>query len=319
MGTVVQRVERAQGTVVHTYLGQPGSAAQDDRDAVLVRSSTAAYMANANSWQLGRIAACDFRDLADVVVTPWRSARLAGAFCLGLQLDGRGSLSQRSPEGMDRTVELGPGRMVVYAPDRPFRLSLAGPYHYLVLELVPSELGLDERELRQAVVSEELGSTPSACLLAGLLGELPAQLPRLSAVSRREAVDVVTTLLSGGLRSLRDASPVADQLFDDVLSWIEGHLSDPDLDPDAIAAAQHISTRHLHKVFARHDVTVAGYVRVRRLELIRRDLGDPAKAQESVSALARRRGIVDPSYLSKAFRGRFRISPREYRAQLVEG
>jgi hypothetical protein len=177
---VVQRVERSRGTVVHTYLGQPGSAAQDDRDAVLVRSSTAAYTADATSWQLGRIAACDFRDPADVVVTPWQPARRAGLFYLGLQLDGRGSLTQRSSDGTERTVELAPGRMVVYARNRPFRLSLTGPYHYLVLELAPSELGLDEHRLRHAAANEELGSTPSACLLAGLLGELPDQLPRLT-------------------------------------------------------------------------------------------------------------------------------------------
>jgi AraC-like DNA-binding protein len=316
---VVQRVERSRGTVVHTYLGQPGSAAQDDRDAVLVRSSMATYMADANSWQLGRIAACDFRDPADVVVTPWQSARRAGLFYLGLQLDGRGSLTQRSSDGTERAVELTPGRMVVYARNRSFRLSLTGPYHYLVLELAPSELGLDEHRLRQAAANEELGSTPSACLLAGLLGELPDQLPRLSAPSRLETADVVTTLLAGGLRSLCDASPVTDRLYDEVLHWIEEHLSDPDLDPDAIAAAHHISTRYLHKVFSRHDVTVAGYVRARRLELVRRDLADPAKAGESVSSVARRQGIVDPSYLSKAFRGRFRVSPREYRARLVEG
>ncbi len=315
---MVQRVEQPQGTVVHTYLGQVGSSAQDDRDAVLVRSNAAAYMAEANSWQLGRIAACDFRDPTDVVVTPWRPARRTGLFYLGLQLDGRGSLTQRSSDGTERTVELGPGRMVVYGRNWPFRLSLAGPYHYLVLELVPSELGLDEHRLRQAAANEELGSTPSACLLAGLLGELPDQLPRLSPTSRLETADVVTTLLAGGLRSLCDASPVADRLFDEVLHWIEEHLSDPDLDPDAIAAAHHISTRYLHKVFLRHDVTVAGYVRARRLELVRRDLGDPAKAREPVSSVARRRGIVDPSYLSKAFRSRFQVSPREYRARLLE-
>jgi AraC-like DNA-binding protein len=239
-------------------------------------------------------------------------------FYLGLQLAGRGSLTQRSSDGRERSVELGPGGMVVYSRDRPFRLSLAGPYHYLVLELVPSELGLDERALRQAAANAELASTPSACLLAGLLGELPDQLPRLSTISRLETADVVATLLSGGLRSLHDASPSADHLFDEILSWIEEHLPDPDLDPDAIAAAHHISTRYLHKIFSRHEVTVAGYVRARRLELVRRDLGDPAKTLEPVSALARRRGIVDPSYLSKAFRSRFRISPREYRARLVE-
>ncbi|MGI5132315.1 helix-turn-helix domain-containing protein [Pseudonocardia sp. CA-107938] len=312
----MHRVERSRGTVVHTYLGQPGTAA-DDRDAVLVRSSTPTYRADANSWQLGRIAACDFRDPADVVVTPWRPVR-RNVFYLGLQLAGRGSLTQRSCDGRERSVELTAGGMVVYSHDQPFRLSLAGPYHYLVLELVPAELGLDERGLRHAAVNAELAATPSACLLAGLLGELPDQLPRLGTISRFETADVVATLLSGGLRSLHDVSPPADRLFDEVLSWIEERLHDPDLAPDAIASAHHISTRYLHKVFSRHEVTVAGYVRARRLELLRRDLGDPAKALEPVSALARRRGILDPSYLSKAFRSRYQVSPREYRNRLAE-
>ncbi len=310
-------IERSRGTVVHTYLGQPGSAGQDDRDAVLVNTA-AAYTADANSWQLGRMAACDFRDPADVVVTPWQQpVRRTGLFYLGLQLDGRGSLAQRCSDGTERTVELAPGRVVVYSRSRPFRLSLTGPYHYLVLELAPAELGLDEHRLRLATANEELGSTPSACLLAGLLGQLPDQLPRLNATSRQDTADVVTTLLTGGLRSLCDATPVTDRLFDEILFWIEGHLPDPDLDPDAIAAAPHISTRSLPKVFARHDVTVSGYVRARRLELVRRDLADPDNGHEPVSSLARRRGIVDPSYLSKAFRSRFRVSPREYRTRQI--
>ncbi|MFW3168828.1 helix-turn-helix domain-containing protein [Geodermatophilus sp. CPCC 206100] len=309
----MQQTAGPRGTVIQAYLGESGPRTREASDAVLVRSTESRLTARAHSWQLGRIPGCDFRDCGDVVVTPLTYNRHFPAYYLGVLLDGEGLVSQRGADGTERTVPLGQGRMVLYSRSRPFRLQVRGPYHYLVLEVTPSVLGVGQDALAAATVSEDLASAPSAALVTGLLGQLPDQLGRMSAQLRLQAADAVTSLLAGHLQAPRTTRGPNEDLFERILLWIEHRLGDPGLSPDAIAAAHHISTRYLHKVFQQQALTVAGYVRARRLELVHRDLGDPARRAEPVSAVARRWGIPDPSHLSKAFRSRYGTSPREHR------
>jgi AraC-like DNA-binding protein len=308
----MQLVSGPRGTIVQAYLGSTGTRSQDASDAVLVRARETEVRVRAQSWQLGRLAACCFRDTADVVVTPLPAARRFPGYYLGVLLDGAGTLTQRGADGHEHTIPLGPDRVCIYSRSRPVRLRISGPYHYLVLEVTPSLLGVGEEMLAAATTSEELAAAPSAALITGLLGQLSDLAPQMSALVRMQAADAVTSLLTGHLRSVAPAAGGADPL-EGILQWIEERLDDPELAPDAIAAAHHISTRYLHKLFSHQALTVAGYVRARRLELVRRDLGDPGLCDLSVSAVGRRWGIVDPSQLSKAFRSRYGTSPREYR------
>jgi AraC-like DNA-binding protein len=61
-----------------------------------------------------------------------------------------------------------------------------------------------------------------------------------------------------------------------IRAFIERHLADPDLSPATIAAAHHISTRTLHKLYKAERHPVAASIRRRRLERCRLDLLDPA-------------------------------------------
>ena len=307
----MQLVAGPRGTVVQSYL-HPRPAAADPRDAVLVRSAEPEMHVRAQSWQAGLISACSFRDTADVVVTPLSAARAFPGYYLGVLLDGRGTLTQLDDDGTERTIALGADRVGIYSRRRPFRLRISGPYHYLVLEVTPEMLGVRQETLTAATTCEELSAAPSAALLTGLLGQLTDLAPRMSAPMRLHAADAVTTLLSGHVRSVAPAAGDPG-LLEPVLRWIEERLDDPELAPDAIAAAHHVSTRYLHKLFSQQALTVAGYVRARRLELVRRDLGDPGLRGLPVAAVGRRWGITDPSQLSKAFRSRYGDSPREYR------
>jgi AraC-like DNA-binding protein len=59
---------------------------------------------------------------------------------------------------------------------------------------------------------------------------------------------------------------------------------------------------------------VSAWVRRRRLECSRRDLANPRLAGETIAAVARRWGFVDPAHFSRCFRAEFGASPRELRA-----
>ena len=88
-----------------------------------------------------------------------------------------------------------------------------------------------------------------------------------------------------------------------------------------IAAAHHISLRSLHQLFHDEGLTVAGWIRRRRLECCRRDLSDPALAARPVAAIAARWGFSSAGDFSRAFRAAHGLPPAEYRrsARVVKG
>jgi len=102
-------------------------------------------------------------------------------------------------------------------------------------------------------------------------------------------------------------------LLTTVQAFIQQNLGDSGLTPAAIAAAHHISLRSLHQLFHDEGLTVAGWIRQRRLERCRRDLADPALAARPVAAIAARWGYPSAAEFSRAFRAAHGVPPAEYR------
>jgi AraC-like DNA-binding protein len=95
-------------------------------------------------------------------------------------------------------------------------------------------------------------------------------------------------------------------------SFIEHNLGDLQLSPAAVAVAHHISVRYLHRLFQCQGITVSAWIRQRRLERCRRDLGDPLLAELPIRAIAACRGLR-PEEFRRAFRVAYRTTPRDYR------
>jgi AraC-like DNA-binding protein len=85
------------------------------------------------------------------------------------------------------------------------------------------------------------------------------------------------------------------------------------LSPAAAAAAHHLSLRSLQQLFRDEGLTVAGWIRARRLERCRRDLADPALDARPVAAIAARWGFSSAADFSRAFRAAHGMPPAEYR------
>ncbi|MDQ1046303.1 helix-turn-helix domain-containing protein [Streptomyces sp. V4I2] len=111
----------------------------------------------------------------------------------------------------------------------------------------------------------------------------------------------------------------ADDLAERILTYCLGRLSDPRLSPESVARAHHVSVRYLHKVLQQRGVTLASWIRGRRLERIRRDLADPALADRSVSVIAARWGLLDATHLSRTLRARSsgRARPKSARLRVA--
>ena len=139
----------------------------------------------------------------------------------------------------------------------------------------------------------------------------PAEAARLSSA----ALEVLATRLAHELDARDWTTPEAQRhaQLTTIQAFINQHLGDAQLCPASIAAAHHISLRSLQQLFHDEGLTVAGWIRRRRLECCRRDLADPALAHRPVAAVAARWGFASAADFSRAFRGAHGLPPGEYR------
>ncbi|PVD10261.1 helix-turn-helix domain-containing protein [Streptomyces sp. CS147] len=194
------------------------------------------------------------------------------------------------------------------------------PIKGIGLDLPRSQLPLPPSTSLDAVVGRRLsGRHGFGALISQVLLHLvdqaeaygPADGPRL----HRVLLDLTAGLLAEGLDQEPALSPEARSrnLVLAVRSFIGGNLHDPRLTPAAVAAAHHISTRHLHRLFQQEGTTVAALIRNRRLERARRELADPGLADTPVHAIAARCGFGSPAHFSRVFRAAHGMSPSDYR------
>jgi AraC-like DNA-binding protein len=156
--------------------------------------------------------------------------------------------------------------------------------------------------------------------VSGLVSSLARQLVKRiddadSARLGTALVDLLTVTLADRL-DRSDEVPAESRsrtLLLRIQAFIEERLGDPELSPQAIADAHHISVRYLYNLFETQDETVSAWIRRRRLEHCRRELHDPASRHDLVSAVGARWGFLSADHFSRAFRTEFGRSPREYR------
>ncbi|MFD0201629.1 MULTISPECIES: helix-turn-helix domain-containing protein [Saccharothrix] len=222
---------------------------------------------------------------------------------LSLQLHGTARLSQDG-----RHASLRPGDFALYDTTRPYSLAFEHVSSTLVLMFPRDMLVLPSGHVAALTAVRFAGGAGVSGIVSGTLVQLARNVVDLlgtAPADRLEYADVP-------VESTRAA------LLVKIKSYVEAHLEDAELSPGDIAAAHHISTRYLHKLFSEAGTTVSGYLRRRRLERCGQDLADPAKHRLSIGVIGARWGLVDASYLSRAFKTEFGLSPSEYRRRSVE-
>ncbi|MEU1011245.1 helix-turn-helix domain-containing protein [Streptomyces sp. NPDC005890] len=177
----------------------------------------------------------------------------------------------------------------------------------------PYLLGLSESDLQRITVSplgadSALGGllTPLLSRLVDTAGTYPQRAGELIA---RNVVDLVQTLAEDRLgRDGGDTADAARLSLVRIRAYIDRHLAHPDLTPDSIARAHHISVRYLHKLFALEDITVSRWIQQRRLEQCRRDPARREVAHLTIAAVAHRWGFTSASHFSRVFRAAYGVS-----------
>ncbi|MGW4736264.1 helix-turn-helix domain-containing protein, partial [Streptomyces shenzhenensis] len=135
--------------------------------------------------------------------------------------------------------------------------------------------------------------------------------PRLGIV----AVDLLSALFAHALDvgSSLPSETHRQTLVLRIRAFIQQHLHDPHLTPRTVAAAHHISTSYLHRLFQDEEETVAASIRRQRLERARRDLSEPGLCTIPIHAIAARWGFPRATDFTRAFRAAYDMPPSDYR------
>lgn len=129
---------------------------------------------------------------------------------------------------------------------------------------------------------------------------------------RGAILDLGLAVLAEARNAMRTADPQQD-LRMRIETYVIEHLRDADLAPTAVARALGISVRYVHQVFNRDGLTLARFIRERRLDEVAAALRD-GDADLQLSALGTRLGFGSRDQLSRGFRQRFGSTMGDYRA-----
>lgn len=209
---------------------------------------------------------------------------------------------------------LGDGDLTVVANRNPLRAYAPQASRLLVIGIPHSGVGPHREGLLRADSMRIQTGEGVPQLVGQLLRGLAAQ-GRVFARSTRLARHVAG-LISVACFDALDRNGVGERraTLQDAKEYIEQHLQDPDLTPSGTAAALYVSTRTLHRLFEAEGSTVSGWIRWRRLEQCRLELGDPSCDGIPVGQVGAKWGFWDAAHFSRLFRAAYGVPPATYRA-----
>ncbi|GAA1647257.1 helix-turn-helix domain-containing protein [Nonomuraea maheshkhaliensis] len=246
------------------------------------------------------------------------------AYQLSVTVGGRSGLEQ----GHGQAV-LAPTDLVLYDTSRPFKAWSAadgdGLSEGLIVQFPHDVLRLSETIVKPLLGRRMSGRHGVGAILGGLLQQSLSNAGHLLAADRGRLSTIVVDLLTALLAHELEKDP--DTLLPDsgqvlvlrVQDFVERHLDDLSLSPADIAAAHHVSLRHLQRLFLQEGLTISGWVRDRRLERCRRALADPLTDSVPINVIAARWGFISDAHFNRLFRRTFGLPPASYRRHMRDG
>lgn len=215
----------------------------------------------------------------------------------------------------DRKTLIQPGEVCVWLSGRPARFEMPARFQKLCMIIPVSRF---ESVLHHATSYEGLHLPTGhhfATLLSAYLTALAREVVDQPGRGASDIVDVTLELLGAAFRAYRSPSGQSprSRLTDRILRYIEARLDDTGLTPQAIAEDNGISLRYLYLLFNQRGMTVAGWIRQRRLERCRAELADGRRSR-TVAEIAYHWGFSDSAHFSRLFKSTFGVSPSAYKS-----
>lgn len=230
-------------------------------------------------------------------------AQACEAVFVNFQLGGRSAISQRGIE-----AKMGAGSLVLLDATEPFAMRFDQRFEQICLHLPKATLeanGIRVSDVVGRVITRRSGYAQGLfSAIDGLSGGLPPD----------QVLPGLMQMLAFGLKNAR-RSALADQHLEMVRSFIRQRLAENDLSPGMAAGHFRISTRHLHKLFARDGTTFGKFLLDARLDACRDQIA--RQPDQPISEIAFAHGFHSQSHFSRAFRLRFGLSPNQFRRSLL--
>jgi len=151
-----------------------------------------------------------------------------------------------------------------------------------------------------------------------MLNEVFDDVDELSAHVEQLLVDSALAVLADAVKECSYGAParksLSDKRLQDVLRFVEIHLSDPKLSTTMVASACGISPRYLSYLLKQNGTSFSALVWDERLKVASRWLASPEACDVSMAEIAFRVGFKSPAHFSRMFKRVFSKGPREYRA-----
>jgi AraC-like DNA-binding protein len=213
-----------------------------------------------------------------------------------------------------RATELRPGDVTFFETIRPSRTRFPQRFQLKIYAVPRSRLGLPEADIRQITARPIRPEAGLAALLSPFMSRLADASDVCSPSAARQLAGSAVDLLAATAAQQVGAEPTSLPGADRVLllriqRFIRWHLADPQLGPEYIARAHHISVRYLHRLFTGQGTTVCRWIRELRLEECRREL---TTRRAGVGSVARRWGFTSTAHFGRVFRRQYGTSPTEW-------
>jgi AraC-like DNA-binding protein len=241
---------------------------------------------------------------------------LRPSIIFGLQLAGESLVAQG-----DRQAVVRPGELVIYDSTRPYVLTFPDGIRQHFFRIPLDRLALPHDAIRRVSALTLSPGHPVTDVAATYFRRLasrpdlftvPGGAEALSAPSIELMRAVITTHLDAaelGKDALKTTLPLR------ILEYARARLHDPHLGAAQVAAAHHISERHLYNILGASGITLADWIRKQRLERCRNDIAASAFDATPIASIARGWGFTDPSSFTRMFKNAYGMSPRELRHQ----
>jgi len=233
-------------------------------------------------------------------------------FIVSVQTAGSATIRQ-----LDREVILNPGDFTIYDSTMPYHLHFANRLSQLVVK-VPRE------HLKQHLQSPETltalhvkGDKGIARVTTNFAQSLFNETDALDTQTQTQVAETFVSLLTSSIREAtseveRAPKNKASQLLR-IKQYINQNLRNPELDLHMVAASQNISERYLHILFESENKTPSRFIWSERLKAAQIDLSNPLLLHRSISEICFSWGFSDTPHFSRAFKAKFKLSPRAYR------
>jgi len=240
----------------------------------------------------------------------------AQVFSLMLQLTGATVTRQES-----QSVQMRAGEMCVVDSRLPFEMEVDGQRSEFMVLQMPRHAVLSrhpqlEHYTARPFDADESGTTLVRTVFASLLESAWTMEEH-----QRTSILAALIQLLGALqiepekRSSRSRWRIAR-----ALAYIDSELADPGLSARRIAEAQGISRRRLDEIMIEMTgASLTSQIWLRRLEQAASDLLDERFSGSTVTQIAFAAGFEDAAHFSRAFKRRYRCTPREWRRERTQG